>query len=350
MGHIEIAADQSVRQLLRPLEPFLADGEVTEILVNKPGELWSMQFEGWQRHDVGELTLGYLNALQNTLTAYNKLEPAPIMYFVLPDGQRGTIIRPPACLDDQFAMNIRKHSPTVKSLSELAGEGAFDDWLDVSFNKPSEAEVGEQLQRHDFGRLEECEAELLRLKRDRQIIEFLARAVTSKRNIAIAGQTGSGKTTFARSLLECVPATERLVTIEDTHELMLPSHPNRLHLIIGKGRGRVSAVESLKACMRLTPDRIILAELRGDEAWEYISSLNTGHGGSVTTFHSNGALQAFQRVASLVQASEAGATLPADYIRRELFTTIDVTLFFRARKLVEVFYDPVFAKTHMGGK
>lgn len=168
-----------------------------------------------------------------------------------------------------------------------------------------------------------------------------------KRNIIIAGKTGSGKTTFARSLIEKVPPEERIITIEDVHELFLPNHPNRVHMLYGYGAGRVSADECLAACMRQSPDRIFLAELRGNEAWEYLNSLNTGHPGSITTTHANNALQTFERCATLIKKSDVGRQLEMEMIKLVLYTTIDVVLFFKDRKLVEVFYDPIFSKSKM---
>src|SRR5690606_24378990 len=90
------------------------------------------------------------------------------------------------------------------------------------------------------------------------ITQFLTRAVQLRKNIIIGGKTGSGKTTFARSLIELIPTHERLITIEDVHELYLPRHPNRVHLIYGTGQGQPSALECVAACMRSSPDRIFL--------------------------------------------------------------------------------------------
>jgi type IV secretion system protein VirB11 len=134
------------------------------------------------------------------------------------------------------------------------------------------------------------------------------------------------------------------VTIEDVHELALPAHPNRVHLLYGDGSGRMTSEACLAACMRLSPDRIFLAELRGSEAWEYVLSLNTGHPGSLTTTHANGAVQVFERIASLIKNSEVGRGLDAAEIRRVLHGTLDVVLFMADRRVTEVFFDPLFAR------
>ncbi len=117
-----------------------------------------------------------------------------------------------------------------------------------------------------------------------------------------------------------------------------------MHLLFGEGPGRITAQACLAACMRLSPDRIFLAELRGSEAWEYVQSLNTGHPGSVTTTHANGAVQAFDRIASLVKNSETGRGLEVGEIRRVLYATLDVVLFMAERRVTEVFFDPLHAK------
>lgn len=339
--------DQAVLQLLRPLSKYLDAPEVTEVTINRPAEVWTKTFKGWEAYQVDELNASYLQALANAIVVFNGVQPKSIVSVVLPGGQRGQIVMPPACIDGTLSLSIRKHSMVVKTLDELNDEGAFDNFTDVSFNHPSQEEVSQLLTRNDFTRLEPFESELLQLKRDGHIRDFLEQCVLHKRNLVIAGKTGSGKTTFARSLIEKVPTDERIVTIEDVHELFLDNHPNRVHMLYGYGAGRVTADECLASCMRQSPDRIFLAELRGNEAWEYLNSLNTGHPGSITTTHANNALQTFERIATLVKKSDVGRQLDIEMIKLVLYTTIDVVLFFKDRKLVEVFYDPIFAKSKM---
>ncbi|WP_039758831.1 P-type DNA transfer ATPase VirB11 [Bartonella queenslandensis] len=340
-----IQKDQAVSQLLQPLDHFLEDPKITELSICRPCEVWTKSFNGWQVHSVPELTTAFLQTLITAIIVYNGMAPRSINYVLLPGGQRGTIIQTPAVVDGTLSFVIRKHSLIVKTLEELKEEGVFDDFSDVSFNKPSAKEANNFLLKHDFTRLEPFEVQLLQRKREGKILEFLEECVLHKRNIIIAGKTGSGKTTFARSLIEKVPVEERIITIEDVHELFLPNHPNHVNMIYGNNVGRVSAEECLDACMRQSPDRIFLAELRGNEAWEYLNSLNTGHPGSITTTHANSALQTFERCATLIKRSEVGRQLELEMIKIVLYTTVDVVLFFKDRKLSEVFYDPIFAKS-----
>ena len=339
--------DTALRQLLRPLAPFIGRLDVTEVAVNRPGELWTRSVAGWSPHAVAELTEEYLLSLATAMAVFNGLPLRSMVSVVLPGGERGQIVRAPACIEGLVPLNIRKHMAVVKTLEQLEQEGAFSKLRDVSFRRPTAAEAEEEGRRCDAGRLEACELELLDLKREGAWVQFLRRAVACKRNVIIAGKTGSGKTTLTRSLIEEVPRGERVVTIEDVHELQLPNHPNRVHLLYGQGEGRVTAEACLAVCMRLSPDRIFLAELRGSEAWEYVQSLNTGHPGSISTTHANGAIHAFARVEGLIKNSEAGRGLDVADIRRVLRGTLDVVLFMADRRVTELFYDPVFAKEEL---
>ena len=170
--------------------------------------------------------------------------------------------------------------------------------------------------------------------------QFLEKAVEYCRNIIVAGKTGSGKTTFARSLIERVPQSGRLLTIEDVHELFLPNHPNRVHMIYGAGAGQMSAAQCIAAAMRSSPDRIFLSELRGPEAWDYLDALNTGHPGSVTTTHANSPRATYNRVGMLVMQSPSGRQMGMDAILRFLRSTLNISLYFANYKLVEVYFNP----------
>lgn len=337
-------ADDVVRKFLRPLAPLLDDAEVTEITVNRPGEVWSLSGAGWTRHPMEALGLGHLQTLAKALITYSGATPGPIASVTLPDGERGQIIQPPACIDGMLSMTIRKHMRAVKSLDQLADEFAFDAAVDVSFNQPDEKEC--EALAHVTGpqRLSDTDRMLLQAKARGDWPTFLRSAVQARKNIAIAGRTGSGKTTLARSLIELIDPSERLVTIEDVHELALPNHPNRVHLIYGRG---ATPTQCLRESLRLSPDRLFLSELRGDEAWDYVSSCNTGHPGSITTCHADSAIKAYARVATLIKQSEVGRRLDMDLIKSTLYTTLEVVVFMDRRSVREVFFDPIFARSKL---
>lgn len=323
-----VASDVALRQMMRPIAAYMADEAVREITIPRPGVILTRQRGQWHQHEDASLTFEYLDALVSAMASFNKVNFSPIMSLLLPDGERGQVAKPPAVVDGTLSINIRKHSSLVKTLDELQAEGAFDAWTDVS-GPLSPAST-----------LTDKDRELLKLKDERRMREFLELAVRYCRNIIVAGKTGSGKTTFARSLIECVSPRERILTIEDVHELFLPNHPNRVHMIYGTGAGRMSATECIAAAMRSSPDRIFLSELRGPEAWDYLNALNTGHPGSVTTTHANSAADTYSRVALLVKQSMAGNAMDLDTILRYLHSTLDIALYFADYKLVEVYFAP----------
>lgn len=320
--------DTALRQMMRPISGYMADDAVREITITRPGVIFTRSQGRWhERHDP-KLTYSFMEALVSAMASYNNVNFTPIMSLLLPDGERAQVAQPPAVIEGTLSINIRKHSSVVKTLDELAAEGAFANWVNVS------GPMG------DLDSLTENDKELLDLLNARDTLQFLRRAVLQCRNIIVAGKTGSGKTTFARSLIDCVPFHERLLTVEDVHELFLPNHPNRVHMIYGKGAGRMSATECIEAAMRSSPDRIFLSELRGPEAWDYLNALNTGHPGSVTTTHANSAPDSFERVALLVKQSTAGNQMDLDTIRRYLFSTLDISLYFADYKLTQVYFNP----------
>lgn len=201
--------DTALRQLLRPLRPFLDDRAVTEIAVNRPQELWTKDGPGWQRHEVLELTLDYLQALSTAIAVYNGLPVTSLLSAALPDGERCQIVREPASVPGWTPTTIRKHAPASLTLDQLERTGSFEGVRDVSFHRPSASEATDLMAATGVERLEDPEVELLSLKREGRLADFCRRAVHHRRNIVIAGKTDSGKTTLARALVAEVPVTER---------------------------------------------------------------------------------------------------------------------------------------------
>ncbi len=317
----------AVNTFLRPLATHLEDPAVTEIAIVRPGGLYARVCGAWQPHYCETLTYPHLEALATALAAYNHMAKAPILSVLLPGGERGQIVQPPACLDGTMAINIRKHTQAAFTLDELQVQGAFESVADTATACAA-------------GGLSGIDQELMALKSAGDIPAFLHTAIQARKNLVLAGATGSGKTTFARSLIDRVPVDERLITIEDVHELILPRHRNCIHLMYGGTRGRVSATDSLAACMRLSPDRIFLAELRGPETWDYLAALNTGHPGSVTTTHANGAADTFDRLAVLIKQSPTGGNLDLATIQAFLRQTVDIVLYFERFQLKELWFEP----------
>lgn len=309
------------------IQPLLDSGEWSEVAINKPRELWTEGAQGWVRHDMPKLSYDACYRLGQLIASFNakSLSPDfPIVGGELPKGERVQVLIPPACTPETVSITIRKPSNVNKSLLQLEAEGSFDR---VRVVEPG---------------LQDFERDLIALKDTGRVREFLELAVRKKRTIMITGKTGSGKTTIAKSLLDCIGDDERLVTLEDVHEIFLDGHPNKVHIFYGRADegAKVTARQGLASCLRMKPDRIILSELRADEAWQFINLINTGHPGSISTLHANSAYDTFARLVMLIKESGAGQTLDVDYIKQILFTTVDVVLYYEHRKLVEIYYDP----------
>lgn len=330
----------ALRQYLSPLRAFLDDSSVTEICINRPGEVFTESFKGWRRHECQALDFLHCKQLATLTATYSKQrinDESNLLSAQLPDGERAQFVVPPACEAGTVSITIRKPSKMVKTLEEMESDGVFSAVRDIYSD-----------------RLLPEEEELLALKAAGRYREFIQLAVQSRKNIVISGATGSGKTTLMRAMVACIPAQERLVTIEDVHELPLPGHPNRVHLFYskdGQGLSKATPKQLLESCLRMKPDRILLAELRSDEAFYYLRNVNSGHPGSITSIHANSARLAIEQLGLLVKESPSGSNLSREDIKSLLYMLVDVVVQFKniggRRVMTEVFYDPSLKRQHM---
>jgi type IV secretion system protein VirB11 len=364
----ELPYDRSVtvRSLMNAtgLSAFMALDGVTEVTVNRPGEVWTESREGWIRYAAPGCTLDLLMKLANALVILNggHLSAAdPIHPVRLPDGHRGQVVIPPAVEPDTVSITIRIPAAVRLSMDDYVRGGSLGGFTDASpelgitptfgsarsgglqFTDVRDASpAGEVKAGVPAGvpveALQGFELDMLREKSERNMPRFLQLAIENRLNIVTVGGVGSGKTTLMKALADMVPAHTRVGTIEDTHELSLPHHPNRVHLFYSD---TLPAKEIVRSTLRMKFDRVFLAELRGDETWDYLTLLNTGHQGGMTSVHANDCVSAFSRLATLIKASPVGQTLDWHYLLREVHMTIDVVLFMEHKRLKEVFYDPV---------
>ena len=171
-------------------------------------------------------------------------------------------------------------------------------------------------------------------------------AVRAARISWCPGPTGSGKTTWTKALIREIPSDERLITIEDAQELVLDRHPNHVRLFYSKddqGLARVTPQQLLESCLRMKPDRILLAELRAEEAFDYLRNVNSGHPGSITSVHATSAELAFEQLVLLVKQSAAGRELSRAGYQGLLYLLIDVVIQFDSdtqRFIKEIWYEP----------
>lgn len=301
------------------IQDFLADPEVTEICINKPGELYLETIHGWKHVEVPSLTFErarqFCTAVVNESNTGQRItDTDPVVSLTFPTGQRAQFVIPPACDAGKVSITIRLPSKHTKTLTQYQQDGFFEQILEQT----------SVLSEHD--------RELLELRHSRNYSEFFRKAVAYKKNIVVAGATGSGKTTFMKSLVNHIPDDERLVTIEDARELFI-NQPNVVHLLYSKGgqsTSNVTAKSCMEACLRMKPDRIILAELRGDESFYFIRNCASGHPGSITSCHAGSTSQTWDQLALMVKASAEGAGLEFATIKRLLMMTIDILVHIKA--------------------
>jgi len=292
----------------------MACPDVTEICINSPGEFWLETRGGWQRVAVPGLTFDrarqFCTAVVNESNTGQRITDAePVVSLTFPTGQRAQFVVPPACAAGTVSITIRLPSHRVRRLEDYDADGFFSSIRSA-------------------GAAGQAVRELLALHAGGRHADFFRRAVQLRQNIVVSGATGSGKTTFMKALVEHIPAAERLVTIEDARELFI-SQPNAVHLLYSKGgqaAARVTAKSCMEACLRMKPDRIILAELRGDEAFYFIRNCASGHPGSITSCHAGSTAQTWDQLALMVKASAEGAGLEFTTIRRLLAMTIDIVV------------------------
>jgi type IV secretion system protein VirB11 len=301
------------------IRELMASSDVTEICINKPGELYLENKAGWQRVEVPMLTYErarqFCTAVVNESNTGQRITDAdPVVSLTFPTGQRAQFVIPPACEAGHISITIRLPSRHTKTLAQYQDDGFFDQILENTQN------------------VSEHDRELQALRAQRKYADFFRQAVLNKKNIVVSGATGSGKTTFMKSLVRHIPDNERLVTIEDARELFI-EQPNAVHLLYSKGgqsAANISAKSCMEACLRMKPDRIILAELRGDESFYFIRNCASGHPGSINSCHSGSTEQTWDQLALMVKASAEGAGLEFATIKHLLMMTIDIIVHIKA--------------------
>ncbi|SMG61559.1 P-type DNA transfer ATPase VirB11 [Paraburkholderia susongensis] len=326
----------TVRSLMRQtgIARFMAVEGVTEVKVNRPGEIATETKDGWERHEVPECTLARMQKLANALVIFDKKGQIsaqdPIKPITLPDGERGQVLVPPAIEPGTVSLTIRIPSDKRFTIDQLHDFGSFEGYRDVSPNLDVPSDIV----------LKEFELDMLEAKRTRDTTRFFQLAIDNRLNMMLIGGTGSGKTTVMKALADMVPHDTCVGTIEDVHELTLPYHWNHVHMFYSDA---LPAREIVRSSLRMKFDRVYLAELRGDEAWDYLSLLNTGHQGGLTTVHANDCISAFPRVATLIKQSPVGLNLDWNFVLNEVRRTIDVVLFMEkgSKRMTELYFDPV---------
>lgn len=270
-----------------PLEPLLKDDEITEIMVNGPynifyekkGKIYKadIQFRDEEalRHVIDRIVAPIGRRIDTS---------SPMVDARLPDGSRVNAVIPPISLNNVSLLSIRKFRKDPIRMHHLV----------------------------EFGSLTQ------------DMADFLTSLVKAKLNIIISGGTGSGKTTLLNALACFIPENERIITIEDMAELRIPHNH-----VVGlearpanvEGKGEITIRQLVRNALRMRPDRIIVGEVRGAEAFDMLQAMNTGHEGSLTTVHANSPQDALRRLEGMVMMS--GMELPSSIIREYIVGAVD---------------------------
>lgn len=295
---------------LAPFAQALEREDVTDIYVNRPGELWLETDHGVERHEeprVDDDKLWHLARQIAAVTDQGISREHPLLAATLPTGERVQVCAPPATRGN-VVVAVRKHIVSDLTLDDYAASNAFTRVGDYQLAQRS------------------VDDSLRQLLDARDFSGFLRAAVKARKSILISGGTSTGKTTMLNALLKEAPASERLVLIEDTPEVQI-SHPNAVGLIAVRGRlgeASVSAADLLEAALRLRPDRIIMGEIRGAEALSFLRAVNTGHPGSITTIHASSPEGAIEQLAMI--AGQSGADLRRDEVMAYIQSTLDIVV------------------------
>lgn len=299
-----------LERALDPLRAFLDDPGIVEISVNRPGEVYIERLgaEMMEQHHIPALSASEIeNIGERVAGATHQFISRinPILSAALPTGERIQVVLPPAAADGG-AISIRKQVTSNFTLEEYRDNGSLE--------KVSVA----------VGGLSEVERTLIEQLRSERIYEFIHTAIRQRVSILISGGTSTGKTTFLNACLKTIDPFERILTLEDTRELV-PPQKNTVHLLASRGEqgtAQVTIQSLLEASLRMRPDRLFVGEIRGAEAFAFLRAINTGHPGSMSTVHADTPLGAYEQLAMMMQ--QAG--MSSAYSKQDLMSYIQMVV------------------------
>ncbi len=297
---------------LEPFRAWLAQDDVTEILVNRPGEVWVEQSGKMTRHTAEKVDDNLLQRLAEQVSRVSNQgisRERPLLAAMLPNGARVQFVAPTATRA-HWALAIRRHC-------------LLDLPLDAYASGPLKPKAPEKA-----------------VSAEEDPVGFLRQAVKNRKTILISGGTSTGKTTFLNAMLREVPTDQRVIVVEDTAEVQLHG-PNDLGLIAVKGElgeALINTDDLLQAALRLRPDRILLGELRGKEAVSFLRAVNTGHPGSFSTIHANSTSGALEQLSLMVMQSGLGLSRSEtiDYARSVIDVVVQLGREGPDRKIVAI--------------
>ncbi len=300
-------AERFLENRLAVLRDYIESPDVNEILINGENDVFVEARGAMTRVDV-QIDEVAIDSAIRAVMMINAKDAGNIMDARL-DGMRVAAALPPVAIHGPM-MAIRKHARRRFRLDEYVESGAFE--------RLRAAEVAES-------RDEAPEMEAAARAGGAGLATFLRWAIRAKKNLLLSGGTSSGKTTLLSSCLLEIPAEDRIITCEDTNEIVI-EQPNRVQLEAFQPAG-IGIRDLIRLCLRSRPDRIIVGEIRGPEAYDFLDAMNTGHPGSLCTLHADSPEQALTRLESLMRMAPAATNLPLRDMRGQIASAIDYVVF-----------------------
>jgi type IV secretion system protein VirB11 len=297
-----------LQSYLEPLRPWLDAEDVTEILVNRPQEIWVERIgvAAMERHDLPDLNANLLGRLSHQIarSSFQGINrETPLLSATLPAGIRVQIVAPPATREG-IAVAFRKHVLNDVDVRQFLAQTRFAPLSTRADDKQH----------------------MERLVGQRDIAALLDFVVARRKTVLISGGTSSGKTTLLNALLKQVPQTERIVVIEDAPELRF-THPNAIGLVAvtgNQGEAMVTTDDLMRASLRMRPDRLVVGELRGPEVVTFMRAINTGHPGSFASIHASSTQGALEQLS--LMCMQAGLGLSREDTLNYTRSMIDVVI------------------------
>lgn len=287
---------------------------LTEIAVNRPGQLY-LKIKGKWVKEEKKITYTDCESISSALADFchdSVSETKPVLSATLPTGERVQVVLPPATEQGTISITIRKPSDIFIS---------HDDFVEQGFYSKINTQTGNIVSK--------TTQNLIELHNSGDIAAFIPECLRQGKTIAFCGGTGSGKTTFGNSLLQYIPQHLRIISIEDTPEVKLRFHDNHVRLFYPSEGGKNSIITPamlLRACYRMNPDRILMTEVRGAEAWDFLKGNSSGHAGGLTTLHEDNPMYAVSGMVERCQQNPECRNLPYNVLLRKVLNNIDVIM------------------------
>lgn len=307
---------EALKFYLEPLNDLLHDNSINEISINEAQSGYIERGGLITLTPLPQLTHYWLEGLAQLIARFSDQRLSknePLLSARLPAGHRIQIVLPPA--SEKIVMSIRKQVVQNLSLDDYVEQGVFDKV------KPCSTKYHRE-------KLNSDDQELSQLFTAKKYDAFLKTAIFQKKNILISGGTSTGKTTFLNACLQEIPLNERIITLEDVREVKIP-HPNKVHLLASKGEqgiAKVSMSQLVETCLRLRPDRIIMGEMRGSEAADFLNATATGHDGSLASIHASSPNIAFMRLVHMIKLNPAMNNVKPEDLLENLHDIIDIVV------------------------